>query len=184
MILTAVCGLVGPAIADGPDWSIDWETIDTGGGAAAQGDWAVEGTIGQPDAHGGVGGAGWKVAGGYWPAAGFCEVDYNRDGFLNLEDLSEFVTDFYTVPAIPGGVQPAAPTYPTVVRGYGRVCPDAGDAPSPFAVDAYRESGFRVGFSPDGSNVCPTDPFEAFPNLNHLSDFITSYYAAFIGGDC
>jgi hypothetical protein len=106
-----------------------------------------------------------------------CPADYNRDGFRNLDDLGDFITDFYTEPAIPGGVQPAAPTYPDVAFA-SVACPDAGDASAPYATDAYRTAGFRVGFSPDGSNACPFSPEQTFPNLDHLSDFITAFYAA------
>jgi hypothetical protein len=108
-----------------------------------------------------------------------CVADYNRDSFLNLDDLGDFITDFYTVPAIPGGLQPSAPTYPDVATvGYGVACEFAGDAPSPYAIDAYRTNGFRVGYSGDGSNSCPLDPSQVFPNLDNLNDFITLYYSS------
>ena len=111
-----------------------------------------------------------------------CPADYNRDTFLNLDDLGDFITDFYTAPAIPGGVQPSAPSYADQDLGFGAACPAAGNAPAPYASNAYRVSGFRVGFSPDGSNSCPFDPAQPFPNLDNLNDFITAYYAAFTGG--
>jgi hypothetical protein len=106
-----------------------------------------------------------------------CEVDYNRDGFLNLDDLSDFITDFYTIPQIPGGLQVDAPTYADRAIGFGgSPCPNAGDAPLPYAVDAYRTSGFRTGYSSDGSLVCPESPEQNFPSLDNLSDYITAYY--------
>jgi hypothetical protein len=106
-----------------------------------------------------------------------CEVDYNRDGFLNLDDLSDFITDFYTIPQIPGGLQVDAPTYADRAVGFGgSPCPAAGDAPLPYAVDAYRTSGFRTGYSSDGSLVCPESPEQNFPSLDNLSDYITAYY--------
>jgi hypothetical protein len=112
-----------------------------------------------------------------------CNADYNRDGFLNLDDLGDFITDYYTCPPIPGGAQANAPTYTGQDVGYGAVCPDAPDAPAPYAVDAYRTKGFRVGYSSDGSNSCPLGAFDAtqcppfFPNLDNLGDYITYYYA-------
>jgi hypothetical protein len=124
------------------------------------------------------------VPGNLVPMTPFCAADYNRDAFLNLDDLGDFITDFYIEPAIPGGVQPAAPTYADVAIGFGTPCPDAGDATPPYATDAYRVFGYRVGFSPDGSNACPLDPMQPFPNLDHLNDFITAYYATFEGGGC
>jgi hypothetical protein len=105
-----------------------------------------------------------------------CPGDYNRDGILNLDDLGDFITDFYTEPAIPGGLQVDAPTYPGVLVGFTIGCPQAGDAPLPYLFDAYRQAGFRVAYSPDGSNACPLSPEQTFPNLDNLSDFITAYY--------
>jgi hypothetical protein len=107
-----------------------------------------------------------------------CPSDYNRDGFLNLDDLGDFITDYYSAPPIPGGVQPAAPTFAGTSVGFGVPCPGARDAPAPYAPNAYRVNGFRVGFSADGSNACPLSPDQAFPNLDNLGDFITAYYAA------
>jgi hypothetical protein len=113
------------------------------------------------------------------PATPSCPADYNRDTFLTLDDLGDFITDFYMVPAIPGGLQPSAPTYPDVANvGYGVPCEFAGDAPSPYAVDAYRVNGYRVGYSGDGSNACPLDAEQPFPNLDNLNDYITFYYAS------
>jgi hypothetical protein len=105
-------------------------------------------------------------------AEGCCPADYNGDGQKNLDDLGDFITDYYAVPAIPGGLQPNAPTYADAAIGFGTPCPDADNAPAPYAADAYRTSGFRVGFSPDGSNTCPPGG----PNLDNLGDFITLYY--------
>jgi hypothetical protein len=105
-------------------------------------------------------------------AAGCCPTDYNRDGTRNLEDLSDFITDFYTVPAIPGGLQPAAPTFAESAIGFGQPCPEAANAPAPYAADAYRTQGYRAGFSADGSLNCPP----LGPNLENLSDFITAFY--------
>jgi hypothetical protein len=108
---------------------------------------------------------------------GGCPQDYNRDSFVNLDDLGDFITDYYVAVAIPGGVQPSAPTYPDIAPGFGGTCPNAGDAPTPYAIDAYRTQGFRVGYSADGSNSCPLDPSQLFPNLDNLNDFITLYYS-------
>ena len=102
-------------------------------------------------------------------------TDYNRDGTVNLDDLCEFITDFYTSPPIPGGAQPAAPTFGDRVVGYATPCPLAADAPPPYAADAYRVSGFRAGYSPDGADfsVCPP----LGPSLDNLGDYLTAFYA-------
>lgn len=105
-----------------------------------------------------------------------CPVEYNRDGQLNLDDLAEFITDFYASPAIPGGFEANAPTYWWQWTGFGWPCPLAGDAPVPFVQGAYRERGFRAAYSADAGNQCPQQPEQFFPNLDHLADYITAYY--------
>jgi hypothetical protein len=109
----------------------------------------------------------------------YCAADYNRDLGLNLDDLGDFITDFYFVPPIPGGYQPAAPSYNDRALGFGFRCPLSMDAAPPYSVDAYRRTGYRVGFSSDGSNSCPLDPTQTFPNLDNLNDYITLYYSEF-----
>lgn len=113
-----------------------------------------------------------------------CALDYNRDPILNLDDISDFITDFYMNPAIPGGVQAAAPTFADGVVGFGQACPSADDAPLPYATDAYRRYGYRVGYSADGSIACPASAGENFPSLDNLAEYITAYYQAVTGGGC
>jgi hypothetical protein len=122
-----------------------------------------------------------------------CRADYNRDGFINLDDVSDYITDFYTFPPIPGGLQPFAPTYSDTIVGFvgddgmgGIGCPNAPDVPgggtepdAGYLLEAYRTYGYRVGFSFDGSNACPLDPGQNFPSLDNLGEFITVYYQAF-----
>jgi hypothetical protein len=118
------------------------------------------------------------------PSGSVCTRDYNRDGVLNLDDLGDFITDYYLAQPIPAGIQPDAPTYAGVAVGFGEPCPNAPDAGLPYASDAYRQFGYRVGFSVDGSNACPFDPAQVFPNLDNLNDYITAYYEAFVAGGC
>jgi hypothetical protein len=47
-------------------YSIDWYTIDGGGGTSTGGVYSVSGTIGQPDAGVAMTGAGYSVTGGFW----------------------------------------------------------------------------------------------------------------------
>jgi subtilisin-like proprotein convertase family protein len=110
------------------------------------------------------------------PIASGCDGDYNGDTQTNLDDLGDFITDFYALPAIPGGAQANAPTYPGEAIGFGQACPDAPDAPTPYALNAYRASGYRVGYSSDGSNSCPLAPDQPFPSLDNLNDYITFFY--------
>jgi glycosidase len=106
-----------------------------------------------------------------------CGLDYNGDRTTNLDDLGDFITDFYTLPPIPANRQPNAPTYATISLGFAAPCPNAPNAPAPYAADAYRLHGYRVGYSADGSNPCPLSPDQAFPNLDNLGDYLTAFYA-------
>jgi hypothetical protein len=49
----------------GQSYSIDWQTIDGGGGTSTGGVYSVTGTIGQPDA-GTMSGGNFSVTGGFW----------------------------------------------------------------------------------------------------------------------
>jgi hypothetical protein len=51
--------------AGAQNFSIDWHSIDGGGGTSTGGVYSVSGTIGQPDA-GNMNGGGYTVDGGYW----------------------------------------------------------------------------------------------------------------------
>jgi hypothetical protein len=47
-------------------YSIDWSTIDGGGGTSTGGVYSVSGTIGQPDAGGPMTNGQYSVTGGFW----------------------------------------------------------------------------------------------------------------------
>src|SRR5947209_1245364 len=53
------------ATARAQNYSIDWFTIDGGGGTSTGGVYAVSGTIGQPDA-GHMSGGNFTIDGGFW----------------------------------------------------------------------------------------------------------------------
>lgn len=53
------------AVALAQSYSIDWFTIDGGGGTSTNGQYSVSGTIGQPDA-GHMSGGNYTVDGGFW----------------------------------------------------------------------------------------------------------------------
>jgi len=48
--------------------SLDWFSVDGGGGASSGGSFHLSGTIGQPDA-GTLSGSGYTLHGGFWSAA-------------------------------------------------------------------------------------------------------------------
>jgi len=58
-------GLVLPAVGFAQQYSIDWYTIDGGGGTSSNGQYTVSGTIGQPDA-GTMSGGNYSLTGGFW----------------------------------------------------------------------------------------------------------------------
>ena len=59
--------LLGLAVSSVPaqDFTLDWFTMDGGGGKSTGGVYAVTGTIGQPDA-GTLGGGDYTLTGGFW----------------------------------------------------------------------------------------------------------------------
>src|SRR5262245_59699511 len=60
-----VCAVV-PAALHAQTYSIDWYTIDGGGGTSTGGVYSVSGTIGQPDAGGPMTGGNFTLSGGFW----------------------------------------------------------------------------------------------------------------------
>jgi hypothetical protein len=51
--------------AHGQNYTVDWATIDGGGGTSTGGVYSVTGTIGQPDA-GRLSGGNYSIEGGFW----------------------------------------------------------------------------------------------------------------------
>ena len=47
-------------------YSIDWYKVSGGGGTSTGGVYTISGTIGQPDAGGGLSGGNYVVTGGFW----------------------------------------------------------------------------------------------------------------------
>ena len=64
-VLAAAFLLAAAASALSPNYSIDWFTIDGGGGTSSGGSYSVSGTIGQPDA-GSMSGGAYTLVGGFW----------------------------------------------------------------------------------------------------------------------
>jgi hypothetical protein len=66
---SALLGLLAwlvPLALIGQSYSIDWSTIDGGGGTSTGGVYTVSGTIGQPDAGGPLTNGQYSVTGGFW----------------------------------------------------------------------------------------------------------------------
>jgi hypothetical protein len=64
-ITMGLFSLITFTFAQGQSYSIDWFTIDGGGGTSTGGVYSVSGTIGQPDA-GTMSGGGYSLDGGFW----------------------------------------------------------------------------------------------------------------------
>ena len=60
LILTSSLGALAQS------YSIDWHTIDGGGGTSTGGVYSVSGTISQPDAGSTLSGGNYSVTGGFW----------------------------------------------------------------------------------------------------------------------
>lgn len=60
------CTLALATAAIAQNYSIDWYTIDGGGGTSTGGVYSVSGTIGQPDAGAVMTGGNYSLQGGFW----------------------------------------------------------------------------------------------------------------------
>jgi len=101
--LFAAAILVGAAgsSAMAQDFSINWYTIDGGGGTSTGGDFSLSGTIGQHDAGGPMTGGDFSLTGGFWVGTGggtnpcgTCVADYNQDGGIDGGDVQAFFADW------------------------------------------------------------------------------------------
>lgn len=65
LLFTLILGASAVA-ASAQNYSIDWFTIDGGGGTSTGSVYSVSGTIGQPDAGGPMTGGNYSLTGGFW----------------------------------------------------------------------------------------------------------------------
>lgn len=80
---------------------LNWFTIDGGGGkSTGSSQYAVHGTIGQPDASDGMSGGQYTVRGGFWFGAGGppprcedCTGDVLPNGRIDLADLAQLLAN-------------------------------------------------------------------------------------------
>lgn len=67
--ILALCALLFAgcrSVLDAQEFSIDWFKVAGGGGTSTNSQYAVSGTIGQPDAIAGMSGGSYSLAGGFW----------------------------------------------------------------------------------------------------------------------
>ena len=66
-LLVPLCTLQSAfCVCANAEYSIDWSTIDGGGGTSTGGVYSVSGTIGQPDAGPVMTGGNYSLQGGFW----------------------------------------------------------------------------------------------------------------------
>src|SRR5687767_16006175 len=95
------------------NYSIDWFTVDGGGGTSTGGVYSVSGTIGQPDA-GVLTGGSYSLIGGFWGAA--IPIQVEGGPTLYIQNQLNGTAKIYWVPNTPGFVlQEAAALTPTPV---------------------------------------------------------------------
>jgi hypothetical protein len=124
-IFLSAMALALPAFAQ--TYSIDWSTIDGGGGTSTGGVYSVSGTIGQPDAGAAMTNGQYSVTGGFWalPTA----VQTTNAPVLTIAPATPGNATISWTPATPGFVlqetwslapanwtnSPSGATNPTVV---------------------------------------------------------------------
>lgn len=97
-----ICLLAGLACsASAQSFSIDWSTIDGGGGTSIGGQFSLTGTIGQPDA-GAMSGGSYTLTGGFWALPIAVQVT-NAPTLFILAGAPGLATISWT-PATPGFV--------------------------------------------------------------------------------
>jgi hypothetical protein len=95
-------GLVMAASAPAQPYSIDWHTIDGGGGTSTGGVYSVSGTIGQPDAGVTMTNGQFAITGGFWalPTA----IQVGGAPTLTIAPASPGQATLSWTPATPGSV--------------------------------------------------------------------------------
>ena len=98
-------------------YSIDWYTIDGGGGTSTGGVYAVSGTIGQPDA-GRLEGGNYVIGGGFWgifQTAGAPKLKIQKSGANVVVSWPAPSTGFKLQQTLALGSSPAATAWTDVV---------------------------------------------------------------------
>jgi hypothetical protein len=71
-VLVFLLAFALPSMADGPEYTIEWWTVDGGGttvGAGSPSPYSLGGTVGQPDAGHTLSNGGYVLTGGFWVGA-------------------------------------------------------------------------------------------------------------------
>ena|SRR5438093_650841 len=105
MVLALLLGAAASAPAQ--SYSIDWFTIDGGGGTSTGGPYTLSGTIGQPDA-GNLSGGNFTLLGGFW--SGAFAVQQLGAPTLYIRQAGPGQVTISWDPAVPGFVLQDTPT--------------------------------------------------------------------------
>jgi hypothetical protein len=91
------CLALCPA-ARAQSFTINWYTIDAGGGTSVGGAYTLTATIGQFDAGAPMSGGPFLLEAGYWPGLSGpppCRADFNNDTRVNSQDFFDFLGAFF-----------------------------------------------------------------------------------------
>jgi hypothetical protein len=82
-----------------PSYHMSWHTVDGGGGTSAGATFALEGTIGQPDAGPMMSGAAFELTGGFWTGVpSMCPADITGSGAVDIDDLFAVISGWGMCP--------------------------------------------------------------------------------------
>ena len=96
VIFSILVSLAAVATLQAQPYTVDWFTIDGGGGTSSGGAYSISGTAGQPDA-GTLGGGSYNLVGGFWGIATVLQTA--QAPFLSPERVGGSVRVFWPKPA-------------------------------------------------------------------------------------
>ena len=94
-VSSSLAALLAPLLLIAADYSIDWFTIDGGGGTSTGGVYSVSGTIGQPDA-GQMSAGPFTLQGGFWS---LYAVQTPGAPLLSIEFTNQVARVYWALPA-------------------------------------------------------------------------------------
>lgn len=119
-------GLFAVVTSQAQPYSIDWHKVSGGGAASANGQYALNGTIGQPDASRAMAGGSYSLTGGFWaiyavqtpgaPTLFILKTGANAVLYWPTNGSSGFLLESNGSVNAPGGWATVTPA-PTVVGG-------------------------------------------------------------------
>ena len=96
LVLVVSAAVLGPVLLFSADYTIDWFTIDGGGGTSTNGQYSLTGTIGQPDA-GVMTNGGFTLQGGFWGVVAAAQTP--GAPHLSITNAAGMVTVSWPLPA-------------------------------------------------------------------------------------